>query len=286
MSALSNLGFIAKAAYYPCNRPDPFLILQAGADALFPVLLNAVTFSCLDIIKMRAGISPWHARGMKALIGGAIPGEQSGVAKDLLKFTIPLEKALFFFFVVDLTIDFFARWQSLIFKLNACANNPNNCATWGTRPIWIGYPVKTWNPVEFLDTQENGFCHFTIRDRIVVPPGAFWSLFFSLQVKEIFNQVPTATIMTRVIRLSPNVVEFPASESAPAWFGNDFRASDQRNGQNKLGVSEVIAMQAYTDTPQGASEGSCSASISNLPIQEESIIPVNCLGNPAPRVPG
>jgi hypothetical protein len=116
MGIIDNLGYIKQASYYPCAEPDPLLVIQAAGAAAFPTLLSAISFGCNDIVKMRAGISPWHARNMKALIDGAIPAEQQKTFNGLYKFVVPVEKALFFFFVVDLTLEFLARWQSQIFK--------------------------------------------------------------------------------------------------------------------------------------------------------------------------
>src|SRR5436190_14775085 len=119
MGVLDNLGYISKASYYPCAAPQPALILQAAGAAALPTLMSAVSFGCTDIVKMRAGISPWHARYMKALIGGAIPPDQVDKAQKILKYTVPVEKLLFFWFVVDLETGFLDKWQSNIFMLNA-----------------------------------------------------------------------------------------------------------------------------------------------------------------------
>src|SRR4051794_22750875 len=115
MGVIDNLGYVSKATYFPCATPSPILAIQAAGDALFPVLASALQFGCLDIIKMRAGMSPWHARKLRALISNPVTAVETDRLNKIYKYAVPVEKLLFFWFVVDLTTEFFARWQSNMF---------------------------------------------------------------------------------------------------------------------------------------------------------------------------
>src|SRR4051794_22021710 len=120
MGIIDNANYVKSASYFPCARPEPILIIEAAASALGPVLLSFAAFGCNDIVKMRAGLSPWHRRAVKAMLEGAIPPEQRDMVNKVYKFAIPVGKLLFVWFVADLTVEFFARFHSQLFKLGAC----------------------------------------------------------------------------------------------------------------------------------------------------------------------
>src|SRR3954463_476556 len=224
MGVLDNLNYLRRAALFPCAQPNPVLIIEAGAQALFPVLLQAVTFGCLDIIKMRAGISPWHARGMKGLIGGAIPPEQADFVNKVYRYAVPLEKALFFMFVVDLTTEFFARWQSNFFRLGGCDQVEDNCEAWGDSPGFINYPFLDWEPPIYHNTHQNGHCPFSLRSTFSVPHGCHYSASFSLKVEPIFHGEAATGVQTRIRKIAPNEFIFHEQNTPAPWFGNQIRA--------------------------------------------------------------
>lgn len=282
MGVIDNLGYISEAAHFPCSAPAPTLVIKAAARAAFPVLMQAATFGCMDIMKMRAGVSPWHARGLKALIKGAIPADQAGLASKILKFTLPVEKGLFFYFVVDLTVEFFANWQSQMFILNACDTQQDGCSYSGTFPSWLSIPLGRWNPVAYFDTHGVGNCPYTLRGDLHVPPGAFYSLFFDFKTIPLNPRFPTANVQTRLRQVFPSNFAFAPQDNTPPWTANPLTASYLAKGRNQRGITATYVMEAMSEQECVAFTGSVHASISNLPIHDDSIIPVNCFGKPVP----
>lgn len=281
MSILRNLAYIQNAVYYPCAKPDPYLIIKAAGSAAFPVLLSAVSFGCLDIVKMRAGISPWHARGMRALIEGAIPPAQSDQVNKIYKFFIPLEKALFFFFVVDLTVDFVARWQSQIFKLGACGEQSHYCSKDGDTPVWFNTPTPQWAPIQYHTTHEEGQCAGGNINPIIVPAGQFFSCSFSLKIRQPPHARPATTVSTRLQQTFPVFRNFKPQVTPAPWLGNTIHAQYYTQGKNQFEHDAVYTMQAMADEPAVSDGGSAHVQFSEFPIGENSILPVNCFGAPA-----
>lgn len=282
MGTMANLGYISAAANYNCGSPSIGLIIQAGANALYPVLLSAVSFSCLDIIKMRAGISPWHARGMRALINGAIPPDQSDTVNKIYKFTIPLQKALFFFFVVDLTTQFFARWQSQIFKLAPCQNIPTDCNWTGKDPAWAIGAAGSESYVAYFTDTISGDCRVRPALDFYVPQGHFWSAYFGMQVKPILKEFPVNNVTTWIMEITGSFYKFKPQIAQPGWIGNDIDAIYQKQGQERRVGGNLYRFMATADNPAVAVSGSAAVTTSATPIYNNGIIPVNCFGNNAP----
>lgn len=281
MGVIDNLGYIKTAAAFPCANPDPILIAEAGLKAIGPVLLNAASFGCNDIVKMRAGISPWHSRGIRALVEGAIPPSEKDTAGKLLKFTIPIQKALFFWFVVDLTVDFFARWHSQVFRLGACGQTAN--ANTGSGPVvaWVQGGGGGFSRISYDMTLSNPGNHQIGSDGFIVFPHQYWQCYFSLTPKPLFfGQVPgNVQLRLRQIRSPQYVLNGPV---VPApWFGNTIHASVLFNPDTQSGTTHEYVMEASCDTIAVAQSGSASISISDLPLMVENMIPTNCFG-PAP----
>jgi hypothetical protein len=282
MGVIDNLGYIKKAQHFPCASPNPLLVLEAAGKAITPVLLNAATFGCNDIVKMRAGISPWHARGMRALIEGAIPPDEKSAAGKLLKFTIPLEKALFFWFVVDLTVDFFARWQSQIFRLGACGNNLSERTASGPLRTFVEPFPNHWQFIAYTFTQPQG--QFAGPIGFTVPRGWYWSAYFSLTVKPLFTGQVVGSVQTRLRNVATGPFSLEGEPATPDWFGNPTHTAMKFENVAPRGRLLEFRFEAQADNVAIGSGGSAVVSISNQPLLNNSIFPVNCFGKFAPGV--
>lgn len=278
MGVIDNLGFIEEATHYGCAQAGGALVIQAAGAAAWPVLLQAATFSCLDILKMRAGVSPWHARGLRALIKGAIPAEQADVGAGVFKFLLPVEKALFFWFVVDLTTEFQARWMSQIFKLGGCEVSPSECEQWGNDPSWLGLGNDNYSPVLWSNVQRSGVCTWVLRTSFIANLGENWSCTFSVKPRPLLPGNAITNVETRIVKTSPVHFEYDPVKHEPNWFGMEFIAMHHQQGQNKFHGFEVYELQARSNTPCAAVGGSVNVMVSNGPIFNKGIAPVNCFG--------
>lgn len=286
MGVLDNLGYIAKASYYPCAAPQPALILQAAGAAAYPILLEAVSFGCQDIVKMRAGISPWHARNLKGMIQGVNkPKEQDFISKTL-KFTIPVEKLLFFWFVVDLTTGFAAKWQSNMFKLNACGDGSIIASDSGELASWVEPFPGNWADIGYHFTHSNPAHPIATGISFEIPQNFYWSCYFSLTPKPIFPNVPIGSLQTRLRRTFPTIYDYESPEVTPPWIGNQMTSTIHINNGKKKGFHQAFRFQAKTDAVAIGISGTALVQMSERPIGDDGIVPVNCFGAAPPTATG
>lgn len=286
MGVFDNLGYIAEAQHYPCASPDPWLVIKAGASAIAPVLLSAASFGCTDIIKMRAGVSPWHSRGIRALIEGAISPSEKSTAGKILKFTIPIEKALFFWFVVDLTTEFFARWQSNLFQLQGCGTTAFGCSMTGKLGGWACPSPGAWTYIGYEKTSSTGRCPVGFGIEFGVQAHQHWSCYFSLSPAPIIKTQPIGSFQTRLRRVYPDGYVYEGEKVTPSWIGNKLTSNMMLNGHNKHGTFQIYRFEATADVAAYGVDGSAAVTISDFPLFNKGILPVNCFGAPSPTAAG
>lgn len=121
MSLLRNINYMAELTMISCTEPDIWVIARTGLASAPPALLSLFLPGCTDIVKMKLGLSPWHARGIRSMIKGiAAPGSIGG-NKFLYKvgyFTA--ERGLYYFMLADVTTTFLNTWQSMVFQAEQC----------------------------------------------------------------------------------------------------------------------------------------------------------------------
>jgi hypothetical protein len=256
MGVLDNLNYIRKASYYPCNVADPVLIIEAAFRAAGPAIWEAATFSCVDLIRLRAGISPWHTRGLRALIKGINPPAIQDQINGIYKFIIPAERLLHFMFIADLTTGFLAQWQSQIFKLDACHTGDIVCNFTGNNPAWFCPDGSSW----------------------IVNPGQYWQASFDLVPVGFPAGVYPGSLSMDIIDLGPRHFEFPPVTFETPWYGNKIKGIYSMHGQNKISRAQRLGFRAKTDKTCFAQSGNCYLTISDTPIDNRGILPVNCAG--------
>lgn len=282
MGVLSNLGYIKSAQAYNCSGGDTALIIEAAAKAGAITLWEAATFGCVDIVKMRAGISPWHARGLKALINGVTSPAEKNVIGGIYKFIIPAEKALFFWFVVDLTVGFFANWQSQMFKLGACNNAALYGSGTGSHPNWICPGGNTFANVAYTTFNKTGTRSALVDHHgFIVPPGYHWSCYFSLNPRKLFGNDPAGACDTTLREILDHPFNLTPQHNAPPWLFNKLTATWNAHGHNKHTHSQEYFYVAATQEICYADGGSLSVMVSDKPLLNNGLIPVNCFGQPA-----
>jgi|SRR5436190_997483 hypothetical protein len=284
MGVLSNLSYIKSAIPFMCDHPDPTLTIQAAGAALYPVLVSAFTFGCSDILKMRLGTSPWHARKLRIFMKDMIRPGEVDLANKVFKYTIPFEKLLFFWFVVELTTEFEARWQSNIFKFGACGNVLRQCTKSGPLATYVCSNPGGTARISYTAENMTGACSGAGGSAIEVQRGWFYSLYFSLQVGRLGPNPPPTTcqLSLRDSRSESHTITFEPA-TAP-WNGNNISAGITVAPQHPAGQFHEYIMEATCDQVAIGVGGSWNFQTGELPFHEGSIIPVNCFGVPSPNI--
>lgn len=121
MSIMKDINYVTQLYTIPCGVPDWWVIAETAFAAAPPALLSILAPGCNDIVKMRAGLSPWHARSIKSLIRGAIKPFPVSELKFLYKIGyFTAEKYLWWFLLADVTKEFFITWQTMIYQQQQC----------------------------------------------------------------------------------------------------------------------------------------------------------------------
>jgi hypothetical protein len=121
MSILRNINYLAEMNVMGCSEPDLYVTVTTGFRAAVPALLSLLTPGCTDIVKMKLGHSPWHRRGIRALIKGAAPPFALEANKFLYKIGyFTAERGLYYFMLADIATEFVTTWQSLAFAVEQC----------------------------------------------------------------------------------------------------------------------------------------------------------------------
>lgn len=105
----------------PCTQPDWLMLVETGFAAGAPALLNLFVPGCTDIVKLKIGVSPWHAKGVRSVIKAIAPPNAIEARKFLFKIGyFTAERGLYYLMLADVTTDFVATWESLIFVAQQC----------------------------------------------------------------------------------------------------------------------------------------------------------------------
>lgn len=121
MSILKNINYIKELSVMPCSQPDIFVLLKTGYEAAAPALLNLLVPGCTDIVKMKIGISPWHAKGIRSFIKAATPPFKISPTEFLYKIGyFHAERGLYYLMVADIAVEFAATWESFVRVAQQC----------------------------------------------------------------------------------------------------------------------------------------------------------------------
>lgn len=121
MSIMSKINYIKDLNVIGCAQPDIYVTVETGFAAAAPALLSLLVPGCSDIVKMKLGHSPWHAKAIKGLLKGAAPPFSAGANKFLYKIGyFTAERGLYYFMLADVASEFFIQWQSLAFVAEQC----------------------------------------------------------------------------------------------------------------------------------------------------------------------
>jgi hypothetical protein len=122
MSISGNLNYIKRAMRHPCALPSPEIVIETAVEAAAVMFMKLSLFGCTDIIKMKAGRSPWHTRAMRGLIeGSASPQARAGNRWMWATPYNQIEQALWYWLVAEAVTGFIPDWASLIYQEQRCS---------------------------------------------------------------------------------------------------------------------------------------------------------------------
>jgi hypothetical protein len=126
------MNHIAQHMRHPCHITTGGVgtvnvIIETAVAAGIPALIAASAFSCMDIIKTRAGISWKCGRALKAVIDQAHGPKVTNAGKFAYEITggALLERALWYYFIAELVTEFAANWTSLMYSVEGCGGAPS-----------------------------------------------------------------------------------------------------------------------------------------------------------------
>jgi hypothetical protein len=230
-------------AYFPCALPGPLIFIETALRAAVGTLYEALSFSCRDILKTRAGISWKCGRILKAIIKQAHPGELVDDFHQLYRFLSPIDRLLWYFFIAELISRFVASWTSMLYVAQQC-NAPDNKSADSKPGPYFGTFGGTWGaPVQPWTTHDARCCVTTPFGFDVFYPCNFSILWIAQADVEPTSGTGPGTVSTRIVRQSDGkVVAQNDGRAQPA--GNYVSASFFDNvNELQLGHSDSFFLE-------------------------------------------
>lgn len=201
---LKTANWIGKQMVHPCHINETGLkevvvIIETAFAAGIPALAAARAFSCMDITKLRAGISWQCGRALKTIVdqwhdphtlnAGRFAYAISGAGA--------LELGLWYYFIAELVATSAANWTSLMYSNEGC-KQPFSGTLAATSGIF-DYEAGTTNGRILFD---NGGAHNCVTvggQNIFVAAGCQASISFSNSVERCGNGQPQCSLQTQII---------------------------------------------------------------------------------------
>lgn len=261
---------------YPCAKPDPVIWFVTFTPAVIPAIVDFISYGCRDITKFKAGIGSPCGRLFKAAGAKTFGPAFQDPSKNLLKFTLPIEKALFWWFVADLAADTLARWTSLAFQLNGC-NLPNEAATFQHTEIFQGaFNPNSPKPIIGNVTNYQGVPGLATSGGCRVPPGWYWQGSFTAKVHAIFTTVGTS-IQTWINTGTGSGYDLPSNGHPPGYPGQAMSVGYTASGQNPdLLNHRTVSMWGMTDQLAILDSLEANWTVSKTPPLDWSLSPLSC----------
>jgi hypothetical protein len=234
MSIGNNLNYIKNIWKHPCGQPNPSIMIEMALPAVTMAILSLTALGCTDIVKAKLGVSPWHTRGIKALIKGAADPKVIGPTKFLYASGYGLiEAALWWWMVADAVTGGVADYMSMVYQEQGCSEPGKGHIRCGVSSLYLGAGA---NHGVFLDTREEKECIAVGGNVITVPPGCIatitWNLNFGPFHGEPRNQGTVACWLL-------------ASDGKRHSEMDGFM--DKKTGLQSVGGGTHISVKAFTD---------------------------------------
>lgn len=184
MSISHNLNYLKNIFRHPCATPDIEIIIETAFEAFVPALMQVIGIGCTDIIKMRAGKSPWHTRAMNGFIKGVnIP---EAVGKNIYRYSVPyaaVEAGLWWWMVIDAGFSFFPHWASLMYQESKC-DLPRNGFVESTIAIGPKFAVGTYRCL--LGSPDTKPAIRIIGDECIISAGCSGTVTYHVTLEQFF----------------------------------------------------------------------------------------------------
>lgn len=277
MSMIRDYNYIEKVLAFPCATPDPILWFVTFLPAAAPALIDFISYGCRDLVKFKAGIGQPCGRLFKANAVKMYGPQFVDTLHNAIKFTRPLESALFWWFVADLIADTAARWTSLAYQLNGCRELEEEThwqnAFAGPGLLPAGVPV----PVSSLIIGEQGKPGIAWPTGAVVPPGWYVQGSFELQARS-FGTPQQISPMCWIREEGPHPYDFPAKQYPPGKPGGTTRMSYQLQTQVPDRPRPTqLTMMAMSDVRAISTDMSGTWTASETPVLSWAMSPLGCL---------
>jgi hypothetical protein len=273
MSIMNRINYIKDLNVMGCAAPDFYIAVETGFAAAAPALLSLFVPGCTDIVKMKLGLSPWHAKGIRSMIKGAAPPFSAGANKWLYKvgyFTA--ERGLYYFMLADVTTEFFVQWQSLAFVAEQC-ELPSAGTAYGYIATYIYTPMFEGplgiTPLHNVTGMANGLAGVTIF------PGFQGSVAFSVQWDSWPERGQGVAVDTWTVETDTGAIIMPYSTgSGPGQFTNETAGHFSFDTTRALvGKSYEFKMRNNGDKAAQAVAGSYTVSMAGHPT---GVLPFGC----------
>lgn len=276
MSFTNTWNLIKQIEAYPCAQPSPLIYFVTFFPAVTPALIDFISYGCRDIVKFKAGTGQPCGRIFKANAAKMYGPQNVDMLHNILKFTMPLEKALFWWFVADLASDTLARWETLAYQLNDCPDALEQASfqhSWipqGATAAGIPHPVignvHSYTGVPNLAT--NGGC--------IVPAGWHWQGSFDARVHPVFSGQYSG-LRTWVRESGGGSFDHAANGYGAGYAGSGVRGHYTVSGQNtNSSLSKTVQMWCETDQQCFIDDVEGYWTVSQSPIADWALSPLSC----------
>jgi hypothetical protein len=206
------------------------IMIQAAFQSSLPILYDFTGFSCLDILKLRAGISWKCGRALKPSVrSGTEPTLFDGWTAFYQLGLAQIERALWYWFIAGEGAEAIVDWTSLIYSQQGCDLPPAGQFQ-GILESWVYEPgAVVQQPIQ--GTPPHPSCVVVGFDFWTVLPGCECTVGYSLPVTP-FGGQPLGQIASSIEDIDDGTVFSRVSVS-----GTD--ATDPKNGT--LGISTKIS---------------------------------------------
>lgn len=282
MGFANNINYIEAMSVYPCALPGPLVLIKTAFEAFTPILMELESFSCIDILKLRAGISYRCGKTLKAAIKKAHGPKVIDRVHFLYQFAAPVERLLWRFFIADLASSYFAHWTSLIYEVQNCQHGGDDCKWSGTAGIGNFYAAGAAHDIGYLMHRDAGTCITPVPGGFCVPPGWYYQAHNTLHVRPLFTGGnPSLELWLR--RIGASVPDPEHNLYPAAGPDEENHGSFEHTGHNRSPRRErCFQWMAKTSEHAMTTGGSCAFQISPQPILDTAQVGVGCF-NRDPR---
>jgi hypothetical protein len=221
------------------------IIITAAFAAGVPALIAASSFSCMDILKTRAGISWKCGRALKAVIDSAHGPKVANKGAFYYQITggALLERALWYYFIAELVTEFVANWTTLVYSMEGCGQGPHGSVA-ATAGPWDYGGGGTDERVLFGAAGND--CCGVGGITILILPGCNGSVSFSNNNGRCVNGLPQCSLQTQLITIGGGAVNSGNEWNPPGGSGSNGNIVYQQ-GLNGGAFGEEYQVKVVTD---------------------------------------